>query len=148
MRTSDNGRALIRHFEGLALEAYFCPAGVLTIGYGSTGKHVQTGMRITKEQADALLVKDLERFEEGVDELVTVHLDQDEFDALVAFSFNVGLGNLKTSTLLRRLNAKDYASAASEFRKWNKGGGKVLPGLVKRRAAEAALFVGDDWRAA
>lgn len=148
MRVSENGRSLIKAFEGLRLEAYFCPAGILTIGYGSTGKHVQTGMRITKEQADGLLVKDLERFEEGVDELVRVHLDQDEFDALVSFSFNVGLGNLKTSTLLRKLNSKDYAGAAREFPKWNKGGGKVLPGLVKRRAAEAALFVGDDWRKA
>lgn len=146
MRISETGLELIKAFEGLRLTAYRCSAGVLTIGYGSTGKHVQEDSRITKEQADALLLKDLERFERGVEELVKVDLAQEEFDALVALTFNIGLGNFKTSTLLRKLNAGDYASAALEFIRWNKAGGKTLPGLTRRREAESRLFQGLDWR--
>ncbi len=148
MRTSDNGRSLIKSFEGLRLDAYTCPAGVLTVGYGSTGPHVKPGMRITEDEADALLSKDLERFETGVESLVTADIGQDEFDALVSFSFNVGLGNLGQSTLLKLLNRHDYMGAAAQFGKWIYAGKKVLPGLVRRRHAEAALFRGDDWRTA
>lgn len=146
MRISETGLDLIKHFEGLRLKAYKCPAGVWTIGYGSTGPHVEEGTTITEGWADALLRKDVERFEKGVEELVKVDLAQDEFDALVAFSFNVGLVNLKTSTLLRKLNQGDYASAALEFPKWNKAAGKVLPGLTRRREAESRLFQGLSWR--
>lgn len=148
MRTSENGKALIRHFEGCRLESYLCPAGVWTVGVGHTGPDVNPGMRITQAQADALLDKDLERFELGVAELVKVRLDQDESDALVSFAFNLGLGNLKSSTLLRKLNSGDFSGACAEFHKWTRADGKVLPGLVKRRAAEAALFAGDNWRTA
>lgn len=146
MRISETGLDLIKHFEGLRLKAYKCPAGVWTIGYGSTGPHVEEGTTITEGWADALLRKDVERFEKGVEELVKVDLAQDEFDSLVAFSYNVGLGNLKNSTLLRKLNQGDYASAALEFAKWNKAAGKVLTGLTRRREAESRLFQGLSWR--
>lgn len=146
MKISDNGLDLIRAFEGLRLTAYKCPAGVWTIGYGSTGSHVKEGLTITQGWADALLRKDVERFEKGVDELVRVNLAQDEFDALVSFAFNLGLGNLETSTLLRKLNAGDYSAAALEFKKWNRAGEKVLAGLTKRREAESRMFQGLEWR--
>lgn len=146
MNISENGLDLIRAFEGLLLTAYRCPAGVWTIGYGSTGPHVREGLSITEEYADDLLLDDLARFEAGVRLLVKVKIDQDEFDALCSLAFNIGLRNFKTSTALRKLNAGDYAGAASAFRMWNKAGGKVLPGLVKRREAESRLFQGLAWR--
>lgn len=147
MRISQNGLSLIKHFEGLELKAYRCPAGVLTIGYGSTGKHVKPGMVITEDEAEALLRKDVGPFEDAIGKLVRVKLDQDEFDALVAFSYNIGAGAFAESTLLKKLNAGDFGGAYKEFARWNKAKGKVLKGLTKRRAAEAALFAGDDWRA-
>lgn len=146
MRTSQNGLDLIKHFEGFRAKAYICPAGVLTIGFGSTGKHVKPGMTITEDEAETLLRKDVGRFEDAVNKLVRVKLDQDEFDALVAFSYNIGAGAFAESTLLKKLNAGDFGGAYKEFARWNKAGGRVLKGLVRRRAAEAALFAGDDWR--
>lgn len=146
MKTSPNGLDLIKHFEGCSLVTYKCPAGVWTIGVGSTGPHVKAGMTITQAQADALLAKDMRKFEDGVDKLVRVELDQDEFDACVAFAFNVGLGAFAESTLLKKLNAGDVDGAYKEFGRWNKANGKVLAGLTRRRKAEAALFAGDDWR--
>lgn len=148
MKISHEGLALIKHFESLKLKAYTCPAGVLTIGYGSTGPHVKPGMMITEDDANNLLTADLVRFERAVDELVLVPLEQHEADALISFTFNVGIGAFKGSTLLRRVNAANRSSAILEFAKWKKGGGRVLPGLVSRRAAEAAMFAGDDWRKA
>jgi lysozyme len=141
-RISAEGLALIKRFEGLRLTAYYDSVGVLTIGYGSTGTHVSEGMTISEEEAEALLKKDLDRFEKGVASLVTVHLTDNQFAALVAFSFNVGLGNLKSSTLLKKLNAGDYAGASAEFPRWNKAGGVVLLGLTRRRNAEKDLFLG------
>lgn len=140
MKTSSNGRALIREYEGEKLTAYVCPAGVLTIGVGHTGSDVTRGLTITKAQSDSLLVADLAKFEAAVAAAVKVPLTQNQFDALVSFAFNVGAGALRSSTLLKLLNARDYAGAAAQFGRWNKGGGRVLPGLTKRRAAEAALF--------
>ena len=133
------GFDLIRHFEGLRLKSYLCPANVWTVGYGSTGPHVKPGMVITREQADELLQRDLERFERGVAELAPKATDN-QFAALVAFSFNVGLGALKSSTLLKLHNAGDYAGAQKQFTRWNRGGGKILAGLTKRREAEAELY--------
>lgn len=141
MKISLNGLNLIKEFEGLELKAYKDSVGVVTIGYGSTGPHVSMGMTITKEQAEQLLKKDLERFEKGVPTLVKVPLNQNQFDALVSFSFNLGLGNLKSSTLLKKLNAKDYQGAANEILRWNRAGGKVLNGLTRRRIAERDLFL-------
>lgn len=141
MKISKKGIDLVKSFEGLELKAYKDSVGVTTIGYGSTGPHVSMGTTITKEQAEYLLKKDLERFEKGVSDLVKVPLNQNQFDALVSFSFNLGLGNLKSSTLLKKLNASDYTGASKEFERWNRAGGKVLKGLTRRRIAERDLFL-------
>ena len=140
MRTSTNGRALIRQFEGEELKAYRCSAGVLTIGVGHTGADVKPGMTITKAQSDALLAADLARFEKAIADAVKVPLTQNQFDACVSLAFNIGVAAFKSSTLLRLLNAGDYQGATAQFARWNKAGGKALTGLQKRRAAEAALF--------
>lgn len=144
MKTSDQGIALIKHHEGVRLTAYADPVGVLTIGYGHTSAagapQVTRGMKITQAGADAILRQDLAKFEGYVSSAVKVPLNQNEFDALVSFTFNLGPGNLRSSTLLKKLNAGDRAGAADEFLKWTKAGGKTLPGLVKRREAERALF--------
>ena len=145
MKTSGRGVALIKAHEGLRLTAYPDPVGVWTIGYGHTTAagppKVERGMKITDAGADAILRQDLAKFEGYVSSAVKVPLNQNEFDALVSFTFNIGPGNLRSSTLLKKLNAGDRAGAADEFLKWTKAGGKTLPGLVKRREAERALFL-------
>lgn len=144
MKMSSKGLDLVKSFEGLYTKAYLCPAGVWTIGYGHTGtvdgKRICAGMKITPAKATKLLASDMWVFEKGVASAVAVKLNQNQFDALVSFSFNVGLGALRSSTLLKLLNQGNYSGAAKEFKKWNKGGGKVLAGLTRRREAEAALF--------
>ena len=140
MKTNAAGIALIQQFEGLRLAAYQDVVGVWTIGYGHTGPDVRAGQTITQAQATALLQQDLSRFEAGVSRLVTVPLNGNQFSALVSFSYNLGLGSLQGSTLLRLLNARDYAGAAGQFPLWDKAGGKALPGLLRRRQAEQALF--------
>lgn len=142
MKTSQIGIDLIRQFEGERLSAYLCPAGIPTIGVGHTGPDVHMGMRITAAQSEALLKQDLAKFETGVEKLVTHPITQDQFDALVSFSFNLGLGALKGSTLLKKLNAGDFQGASNEFSKWVNAGGQRLQGLVRRRAAEQMLFRG------
>lgn len=132
---------IIKKWEGLYLEAYLCPANVWTIGYGHT-KTAVPGMRITESEAEDLLRQDMEWVEEAVNRLVAVPLTQNQYDALCSFTFNVGAGALGKSTLLKKLNAGDYAGAANEFPRWNRGGGRVLRGLVNRRADEQALFRG------
>lgn len=137
---------LVKRFEGLRLNPYLCPANVPTIGYGTTvypnGKKVSLkDPPITEEKAEEYLLHDLQEFAKGVAELVTVPLNENQFGALVSFSYNVGTNALKNSTLLRRLNSGDYAGAAEQFLRWVYGGGKVLPGLVKRREAERSLFL-------
>jgi lysozyme len=144
MKISKRGLDLIASFEGLRLKAYVCPAGILTIGYGHTGD-VKEGDIITEEKAKELLAKDVERFENAVIVAVNVQMTPAMLDALVSFTYNVGEGNLRRSTLLKRLNAKDYIGAANEFLKWNKGGGKILPGLVKRRETERELFLSEPY---
>jgi lysozyme len=144
MKISKAGLDLIKHFEGCLLYGYKDVVGVPTIGYGHTGG-VVLGHRITQAEADTLLQHDLDRFEEAVDTLVTVNINQHQFDALVAFSFNVGSGALKKSTVLRKTNAKDFEGAAKAFSLFNKGtiNGElvVLNGLTRRRKAEAELFL-------
>jgi lysozyme len=143
MKTSPTGIGLIKSSEGLRLKAYPDPGtGGLpwTIGYGSTSGVTQK-MVITEAQAEQMLAADLVRFERAVERLVRVPLNQGQFDALVSFTYNVGEGNFTKSTLLRKLNAGDTAGAAEQFKRWVNAGGKVLPGLVKRRAAERALFL-------
>ncbi len=139
-KTSSTGIALIKQFEGERLTAYLCPANKLTIGVGHTGDDVKPGQKITVAESEALLRADLAKFEKAVSAAVKVPLNQNQFDALVVLAFNIGPGAFAGSTLVRLLNSKDYAGAAAQFERWNKGGGKVLPGLVSRRAAEAALF--------
>lgn len=132
---------MIEQFEGLELEAYYCPAGVLTIGYGHTGTDVYIGQRITAEEADRILRADLGRFEKSVNELIEVELTQHEFDATVSFAFNVGSGALSSSTFRRRINGgEDKATCfREEFPKWVNGPNGPLPGLVRRRDAEVEL---------
>ena len=135
------GLQLIKEFEGLRLDAYICPAGVWTVGYGSTGDHVYPGQVITEPEAEELLRKDLWRFEDCVSSRVTVGLTDNEYAALVSFAFNCGCGALQESTLLRRLNAGEPKPRvfSEELPKWVRGGGQVLPGLVRRRQAEVDL---------
>ena len=140
---NEAGVRLVQEFEGCRLDAYRCPAGIPTIGYGATGPDIRMGMVWTQEQADARLVEDLARFADGVERLVEVDLSDNQFAAIVSFAFNVGLGALRDSTLLRKLNAGDYLGAADQLPRWNKGGGRVLPGLTRRRAAERDLFLSD-----
>lgn len=139
LKVSDNGRMMVAKFEGCRLKAYQDVIGVWTIGYGQT-KGVKPGMVWTQQQADDDLLATLTEFGKQVAALVRVALDQNQFDALVSFAYNVGIGNLKSSTLLRMVNAANFAAAHDEFVKWNKAGGKVVVGLTHRRLAEAAVF--------
>lgn len=139
-RTSDSGKNIIKEFEGLRLKPYKCPAGYWTIGWGHRISDGEYEDGITVEQAEQLLNNDLYRFERHVNKSVEVKLNQNQFDALVSFSFNVGTGAFSKSTLLKKLNNGDYDGAANEFPRWNKGGGKVLKGLVRRRQMEKKLF--------
>ena len=140
MNISDKGIALIKQFEGLRLTSYDDGGGVWTIGYGST-TNIVPGMTIDEAEADRLLRSDLMTAVECVDESVEVEVTQEQFDALVSFVFNVGCGAFKASTLLKLLNAGHKEAARQQFARWTKDNGKVLPGLVKRRAAEAELFL-------
>lgn len=146
MRTSDHGIAVAHYFESCRLVAYPDPGSSdgtpWTIGWGHTGPDVHRGLVWTQDQADAAFRTDLKRFESGVGSLVKVPLTQGQFDALVLFSFNVGLKALGGSTLLRLLNAGDYDAVPAQLARWNKNDGQVMRGLTRRRAAEACLWVG------
>jgi lysozyme len=146
MQTSPAGRKAITQFEGCVLKTYKCSAGVLTIGVGHTSAAgspaVVPGMTISAQEADAILERDLKKFEAIVNAAVKVSLTQGQFDALVSFTFNLGGGALQKSTLLRKLNAGDYEGAAEQFQVWNRAGGRVVKGLTTRRAAEAKMFRG------
>ncbi|NJL39093.1 MAG: lysozyme [Leptolyngbyaceae cyanobacterium SM1_4_3] len=131
---------MIKRFEGFRPQAYICPAGVPTIGYGST-LGVRMGDRITQQGGEDLLQRDLVRFEKAVKDAVKVPLTPNQFSALVSFAFNVGISAFQRSTLLKLLNQGNYQSAADQLLLWNKGGGRVLQGLVNRRQAERALFL-------
>ncbi|MBP2301687.1 lysozyme [Azospirillum picis] len=141
---------LVKHFEGLYLQAYRCPAGVATIGYGHT-TGVEMGQSIILQQADAFLADDLTDAAAHVDGLVKVPMNDDQRGALASFVFNLGAGSLASSTLLRMLNAGDATGAAGQFGRWVyavvDGRKTQLPGLVARRAAEAALFAGQTAQA-
>jgi len=143
MRVSQQGIDLIKKFEGLRLTAYVCPAGVLTIGYGHTGDDVKPGMRISEEEAEKLLWKDTESAQQTVSSFVNVKINQNEYDALVSFVFNVGPTAFVNSTLLRLLNhGADRKVVAAEFARWVKAGSDTpVPGLVRRREEEKKLFL-------
>lgn len=143
MKISNEGLNLIKDFEGLRTKAYLCPAGVPTLGYGSTGPDIKIGMQWTSEQCEARLRSDVAKFEAGVSRLVDgTPTTQGQFDALCSLSFNIGLAALKTSTLLRLHKMGMPSEAARQFRRWDRGGGRVLPGLTRRREAEAKLYGG------
>ena len=145
MEISQEGIALIKRFEGCKLQAYKCSAGVPTIGYGST-RGVSMDMEITQDRAEALLLEDVADFEEEVNKCVKVPKEQNQFDALVAWVYNLGPNNLKESTMLKVLNEGKYELVPSEIKRWNKAGGEVLEGLERRRLAESMLFQGNgDW---
>ena len=140
MQTSQNGINLIKSSEGCKLQAYKDVVGIVTIGYGHTEPGLQMGTTWTQDQADQALAKDLVKFEKAVSAACKVQLTQDQFDALVCFSYNVGAGAMTGSTLVKKINAGDFTAAALEFLKWNKAGGEVLAGLTRRRYAESQLF--------
>ena len=144
MQVSQRGVDTIAHSEGCYLVAYKCPAGIWTVGYGHTsamGNLTVTSItKLTEAQAIKLLQTDLLVVDNQVNHFVTVPLTQGQFDALVSFVFNIGIENFRKSTLLKKLNKGDYEGASQELPRWNHGGGRVLPGLTKRRHAEMALF--------
>ena len=149
MQMSQGGvDALLKKFEGCKLKAYRCPAGVCTIGYGHTSSagvpEVTDGMIITQADADEILRRDLIKYERSVQDLIKVKLTQNQFDVLVDFAYNAGVGNLKSSTMLKKINAGDLDAVPAELMKWTKGGGKVLPGLVRRRQAAGAWWTAQD----
>jgi lysozyme len=141
MEYSEAGLAKTKEFEGLRLNAYQDSGGVWTIGYGHTGKDVKRGMTITQEQADDLLKKDVQWAVDCVNKAVTQAVNQNQFDAMVDFTFNVGCGAFRGSTLLRKLNAGDAAGAAEEFLRWKFVKGVEVAGLLRRRQADRTLFL-------
>jgi lysozyme len=146
MNVSEKCIKMIKHHEGFVRKPYQDPIGLWTVGVGhliGDGKKLpkEWDKEFTDEEVDNILCEDLERFEIGIQRLTKVSLTQGQFDALVSFSFNVGLGNYQSSTLRTKLNRGDYEGASNEFWKWRRAGGKILKGLVKRRADEKALFL-------
>ena len=139
MKVSQECVNLVKFFEGFEGKAYLCPANVWPIGYGRT-RNVRDGDRITEVQAERDLLEELEEFAEQVLNSVKVELTQNELDALTSWTYNLGVGNLNSSTLLKKLNAGDKNSVTSEMLRWNKAAGKVLAVLTRRREAEAKLW--------
>ena len=144
MKISQEGISLIKKFEGCEYNAYKCAADVLTIGYGHT-KDVKEGDLVTQQEAENLLTKDLEEFEGYVLDAVEMPMSQYQFDAMVSWTFNLGPNNLKSSSMLKVLNKGNYEDVPAQIKRWNKAGGKVLEGLIRRREAEALLFEGKEW---
>lgn len=144
MQINQRGLDLIKYYEGLRLTSYPDPGtggAPYTVGYGSTGPDVVAGMVIDQFEAEARLRRDLQRFERGVAAAVDVNLSDNQFSALVCLAYNIGLGNLIHSTLLKELNDGDYSEAANQFLVWNRANGQVMDGLSRRRAAERSLFL-------
>ncbi|MFN4975305.1 MAG: lysozyme [Bacteroidota bacterium] len=144
MKTGKEGKNLIKMYEGFRAFAYLCPAGVMTIGFGTTrinGKPVVANQKVTVDEANLFLDQDLKQFEDAINKLVKIELNQNQFDALASFVYNVGIENFRKSTLLKKLNANDILGAANEFSRWNRAKGKVLAGLTRRRESEKLLFL-------
>jgi lysozyme len=140
-QTNQAGIDLIKSFEGLRLTAYYDQVGVLTVGYGHTGSDVFDGQVIDEAAAESLLRGDLARFESAVDGAITVDVSDNQFAAMVSFTYNLGPGNFEKSTLLKLVNQQDFAGAADEFPKWDRAGGVVSAGILRRRNAERDLFL-------
>jgi len=138
MNINDKGLELIKQMEGFRADPYICPAGVLTVGYGHTGN--VTGS-VTEEEAEELLKEDVKKAEETIEATVKTPLNENQFSALVSFIYNVGSGAFKSSTLKKHLDAGNFDAAANQFDRWVFAGGRKLPGLIKRRAAEKELFL-------
>jgi lysozyme len=145
MKMTKQGLDLIKQWEGFRAKAYRCPAGVWTIGYGHTsmaGKpDVKPGMAISKAEGERILMNDLRVYEAGVRSAIKVNLTSNQYSACVSLCYNIGVGAFRRSSVARFCNRSQWKNAADAFALWNKAGGKVLPGLVRRRAAEAALFL-------
>lgn len=146
MDISEKGLSLIKSFEGLhtkksdgMIHAYLDPVGIPTVGWGCT-RGIKMGMKFTEAQCEAMLLKEIAKFEDAVERLVKVPLNENQFASLVSFSYNVGTGALEKSTLLKELNKGNYAAVPSQLMRWVNAGGKKFPGLVRRRAAEGALW--------
>jgi lysozyme len=144
MNISEEGLALLKKFEGCELKAYQDSVGVWTIGYGHT-KEVKEGDQINKDEAEHLLAEEMPEYEGYINDMVEVPLNQNQFDSLVCWVYNLGPTNLRNSTLLTVLNQERYDDVPREIKRWNKAGGEVLKGLIRRREAEALLFEGKDW---
>jgi len=141
----DKALNLIKRFEGLELHPYQDSVGVWTIGYGATygldrARVTAEHPVLSNEQAEALLIRDVERFERAVTRLVTVPIDDNQSGALTSFAFNLGSGALQSSTLLKRINGDEWDDVPSQFQRWVFAGGRRLPGLIRRRVAEASLW--------
>lgn len=139
-----NAIDLIKQFEGFCAEAYKCPAGVWTIGYGTTrinGQPVTQGMTITQDQALQLVQQEVNKLWSQIESILKVKINDNQMNALVDFAYNLGFGSLKNSTLMRLVNESKFDEAANQFPRWVYAGGKVLPGLVRRREAERQLFL-------
>jgi lysozyme len=137
--------SIIKKYEGLKLNAYICPAGVPTIGFGSTfypdGRRVKLGDKITLQEAESILLHDIKRFQKEVSSSVKIEITNNQLSALISFTYNVGASAFRKSTLLRKVNANPTdITIHNEFMRWTRAGGKVLPGLVKRRAEESKLY--------
>ena len=144
MNASKEGIELIKNFEGCELKAYQDSVGVWTIGYGHT-KEVKEGDEINQEHAEFMLTEEMPEYEGYINNMVKVPLEQNQFDALCSWVYNLGPTNLKNSTLLTVLNQERYKEVPQEIKRWNKAGGVVLNGLIIRRQAEALLFEGKEW---
>jgi lysozyme len=137
--------SIIKKYEGLKLNAYICPAGVATVGFGSTfypdGRRVKLGDKITLQEAESILLHDIKRFEKEVRNSVKIEITNNQLSALISFTYNVGASAFRKSTLLKKVNANPTdLTIHNEFMRWTRAGGKVLPGLVKRRAEESKLY--------
>lgn len=141
MKINQAGLDLIKSFEGCKLTAYQDIIGVWTIGYGATGPGIGPNVGWSQEEADQRLAADLERFERGVESMLTREISENAFSALVCFAYNVGLHNLETSHLLLKVNDGDMSGAAAQFLRWDRAGGNEVAGLLRRRQAESALFL-------
>ena len=144
MHISEEGLCLIKKFEGCEMRAYLDAVNVPTIAYGRT-KNVKLGDTCTKQQAEEWLLEEIKEYENYVEDAVKVPLNQNQFDALVSWTYNLGPSNLNSSTMLKKLNAKEYEDVPAQIKRWNKAGGQVLEGLTRRRNAESLLFEGKEW---
>jgi lysozyme len=140
MKINKSGLEIIKRFEGCKLKAYLCPAQIWTIGYGST-HNVYEGLTISQIEANRRLQRDIEAIEAGISRFIKVDVNPNQYSACVSLAFNIGVGAFRNSTLLKMINAGELAKAAEQFLVWKYAGGKILPGLVKRREAERELFL-------